>query len=109
MLCLAGRLTLAGDSVTGQTDRPAILVDTNPVSLGVGGSSSLIHRALFFISKIETWAENNPCGLAVFVSNEMSTEVTRTKIGVIPDRREPYRRVPLGRVHLDERRLDEVQ
>ena len=27
----------------------------------------------------------------------------------IPDRREPYRRVPLGRVHLDERRLDEVQ
>ena len=30
-------------------------------------------------------------------------------IGVIPDRREPYRRVPLGRVHLDERRLDEVQ
>ena len=29
--------------------------------------------------------------------------------GVIPDRREPYRRVPLGRVHLDERRLDEVQ
>ena len=29
-------------------------------------------------------------------------------MGVIPDRREPYRRVPLGRVHLDERRLDEV-
>ena len=29
--------------------------------------------------------------------------------GVIPDRREPYRRVPLGLVHLDERRLDEVQ
>ena len=29
--------------------------------------------------------------------------------GVIPDRREPYRRVPLGRVHLDERRLDDVQ
>ena len=27
----------------------------------------------------------------------------------IPDRREPYRRVPLGRVYLDERRLDEVQ
>ena len=27
----------------------------------------------------------------------------------IPDRREPYRRVPLGRVHLAERRLDEVQ
>ena len=27
----------------------------------------------------------------------------------IPDRREPYRRVPIGRVHLDERRLDEVQ
>ena len=27
----------------------------------------------------------------------------------IPDRREPYRRAPLGRVHLDERQLDEVQ
>ena len=33
----------------------------------------------------------------------------RRQQGVIPDRREPYRRVPLGRVHLDERRLDEVQ
>ena len=33
----------------------------------------------------------------------------RPHTGVIPDRREPYRRVPLGRVHLDERRLDEVQ
>ena len=30
-------------------------------------------------------------------------------VGVIPDRREPYRRVPLGRVHLDERWLHEVQ
>ena len=27
---------------------------------------------------------------------------TRNHVGVIPDRREPYRRVPLGRVHLDE-------
>ena len=27
----------------------------------------------------------------------------------IPYRRELYRRVPLGRVHLDERRLDDVQ
>ena len=42
----------------------------------------------------------------------LSTVISRnsgSSNGVIPDRREPYRRVPLGRVHLDERRLDEVQ
>ena len=36
-------------------------------------------------------------------------ELVLRATGVIPDRREPYRRVPLGRVHLDERRLDEDQ
>ena len=43
------------------------------------------------------------------ISTETGECSQTTAEGVIPDRREPYRRVPLGRVHLDERRLDEVQ
>ena len=78
-----------------------------------GATIGDVHDELYIddklYKKIFVCAGTNDCSKSDMTIEVVTENFSTLLQGVIPDRREPYRRVPLGRVHLDERRLDEVQ